>query len=128
MANPITVPAIKVTIPLRPEQIPPGLVPAEPAPVGAPILTVQLAGTNVIVPVHLSGKNARKTLKLLAQHGPDGVNLVVNGTLKPGPQAGTWMVAEASFQSFVKSQATPGAGTSAAEDTGTATNLTHPPK
>ena len=53
MANPITVPAIKVTIPLRPDQIPPGLVPAEPAPVGAPILTVQLAGTNVIVPVHL---------------------------------------------------------------------------
>ena len=78
MGNTVTVPTLKVTIPLRPDQIPPGLVPAEPAPVGNPILTVQLAGTNVIVPVHLSGKNARKTLKLLAQHGA--------GQCQPGGQ------------------------------------------
>ena len=123
VGNIITVPTLKVVIPLRPTDLPPDLVPAEPAPVGAPILTVQLAGTNVIVPVHLSGKNARKTMKLLAQHGPTNVNLVVNGTLKPGPQAGTWMVAEASFQTFIKPQPS-----DATPDTGTAPGLTQPPK
>ena len=108
VGNTVTVPTLKIVIPLRPDQIPPGLVPAEPAPVGAPVLNVQLAGTGMTIPVHLSGKNARKTLKLLAQHGAANVNLVVNGTLKPGPQAGTWMVAEASFQTFIKPPAAPG--------------------
>ena len=70
--------------------------------------------------MQLGGKNARKTLKLLAQHGPDSVNLVVNGTLKPGPQAGTWVIAEASFQTFVKQPPETASGT--------ASNLTQPPK
>ena len=131
MANLITVPALKVTIPLKPDQIPSDLVPAEPLPTGNPVLTVQLAGTGIVVAVHLSGKNARKTMKLLAQHGPGNINLVVNGNLRPGPQAETWMVAEASFQTFIKPQpsdATPNTpGAASASGTG-ASNLTQPPK
>ena len=105
VGNNITVSAVKVTIPLKPADLPANLVPPEPAPTGNPVLNVQLAGTNVVVPVHLSSKNARKTLKLLAQHGADSINLVINGVLKPGVAHGTWMIAEASFQTFVKSSA-----------------------
>ena len=70
-------------------------------------------------------------MKLLAQHGPGNINLVVNGNLRPGPQAETWMVAEASFQTFIKPQpsdATPNTpGAASASGTG-ASNLTQPPK
>ena len=131
MANPVTVPAIKVTVPLKPTDLPADLVPAEPLPTGNPVLTVQLQGTGVIVPVHLSGKNARKTTKLIAQHGADSVNLVINGNLKPGPN-GTWLITEASFQTFIKTQAAPGSGPdksgTSATEAATASNLTQPPK
>ena len=121
MGNPITVPTLKVTVPLKPTDLPADLVPPEPAPVGNPVLTVQLAGTGVILPIQLGGKNARKTLKLLAQHGPDGISLVINGSLKPGPN-GTWLITDASFQSFVKN-------TPAPESTpGTASHQSQPPK
>jgi hypothetical protein len=63
MGNPITVSTLKVTIPLRPDQIPADLVPAEPLPTGSPVLTVQFQGTSVVVPIQLGGKNARKTLR-----------------------------------------------------------------
>ena len=49
MANLITVPTLKVTVPLKPTDLPADLVPAEPAPTGNPVLTVQLQGTSVIV-------------------------------------------------------------------------------
>jgi hypothetical protein len=118
VGNSVTVPALKIVIPLKPADLPANLVPPEPAPVGNPVLAVQLQGTDVVVPVYLSGKNARKTLKTVAQHGAENVNLVINGVLKPGAQGG-WVVAEASFQVFVKSAPTEAAP---------ASNLTRPPQ
>ena len=109
---------LRITIPLKPSDLPATLVPAEPAPVGNPVLNVQLQGTDVVVPVYLSGKNARKTLKTVAQHGAENVNMVVNGVLKPGVQGG-WIVDSASFQVFVKSAPTEAAP---------ASNLTSPPQ
>ena len=118
MGNSVTVSTLKIVIPIKPQDIPATLVPPEPAPVGNPVLNVQLQGTDVVVPVYLSGKNARKTLKTVAQHGAENVNMVVNGVLKPGAQGG-WVVAEASFQVFVKSAPTEAAP---------ASNLISPPQ
>jgi hypothetical protein len=105
VGNCVTVQTLKITIPIKPSDLPATLVPAEPLPTGNPVLNVQLQGTDVVVPVFLSGKNARKTLKTVAQHGAENVNLVINGVLKPGALGG-WVVDSASFQVFVKSAPT----------------------
>ena len=75
----LTVPTIKVVIPVKPTDIPKDLVPPEPSPPGNPVLHIQLAGTDLTIPVHLA-----------------------NGVLKPGIKTGTFMIVEASLQTFTK--------------------------
>jgi hypothetical protein len=103
MPHTITTNTLKITIPLKANQIPKNLVPAEPAPTGNPTLNIQLQDTSTIIPCQLSGKNARKTLKALATQ-PEDTNLVLNGNLTPGIKQGTWQIINASFQVFLKPQ------------------------
>jgi hypothetical protein len=60
-----------------------GLVPPEPQPAGNPTLDVEIEGSPVVMRATLNGKGVRKAIKLIAEHGPDGVNVILAGILKP---------------------------------------------
>jgi hypothetical protein len=98
----LTVPTIKVVIPVKPTDIPKDLVPPEPSPPGNPVLHIQLAGTDLTIPVQLAGKSTRKALRVLATTDPSTVAVTLNGVLKPGIKTGTFMIVEASLQTFTK--------------------------
>jgi hypothetical protein len=66
------------------------------------------------VPVRatLNGKSVRKVLKLIAEHGPDGVNVVLQGILKPPARAGDTCTLECPGLSATVKTPPPGADTS----------------
>jgi hypothetical protein len=98
----ISIGSIKVAIPLKPDRIPADLVPPEPAPAGSPTLTLQLEGTPLLLTVQLNGKTCRKALKQLAECGVDNASALIQGTLVPGPESGTWAVTGGGLQIFDK--------------------------
>jgi hypothetical protein len=63
--------------------LPVDLVPPEPQPAGRAIFEVALEGSGLVLRVECNGKAVRKALKAIAEHGPDGVNLLLQGTIKP---------------------------------------------
>ena len=63
-------------------------VPPEPQPAGRAIFEVALEGSGLVLRVECNGKAVRKALKAIAEHGPDGVNLLLQGTIKPPAQPG----------------------------------------
>ena len=63
-------------------------VPPEPQPAGNPIIELQLEGSPLVVRASLNGKSVRRALKVIAEHGPENVNVVLQGTLKPAAAAG----------------------------------------
>lgn len=89
----ITVPSLKVTIPLRAAQLPPDLVPAD-GPAGEPTIDVVLEGGSLTVRAKLNGKNLRKNLRLIAEQGPDNVAVVLQGALRPPAGTGEPFVLE----------------------------------
>jgi uncharacterized protein YfaQ (DUF2300 family) len=98
----ITVPSLKVAVPLRAAQLPPDLVPAD-GPAGEPTIDVVLEGGSLTVRAKLNGKNLRKNLRLIADAGPDNVTVVLQGTLRPAAGAGEPFVLEsAGLQVSVK--------------------------
>lgn len=66
-----------------------GLVPPEPQPAGNPVICLELEGGSLSVRVVLNGKSVRKAIKAIAEHGTDGVNVVLQGNLRPS-DAGGW--------------------------------------
>jgi hypothetical protein len=60
-----------------------GLVPPEPEPAGNPVIDIELEGSAIVLRAALNGKSVRRALKVIAEHGPDGVNAVLQGNLKP---------------------------------------------
>jgi hypothetical protein len=63
------------------------LVPPEPAAPGFPALEVAIEGGPVIW-CQLNGKSLRRALKQVAELGPDTVNVMLQGNLKPGGEGG----------------------------------------
>jgi len=96
----IQVPGIKVAVPLKPDAIPRNLVPME-GPAGEPILELVLDGSALTIVARLNGKNYRKMLKNIAEHGEDNVAVVLQGVMRD--QGGKLYLEGAGFQVNVKS-------------------------
>jgi hypothetical protein len=65
-----------------------GLVPPEPQPAGNPVIEIEIEGSPMVIRATLNGKSVRRALKVIAEHGPDGVNALLQGNLKPSPPGG----------------------------------------
>src|SRR4028118_449241 len=84
----IRVTSLKVTVPLAAAALPRDLVPME-GPAGDPVLDLVLEGGSLTVRAKLNGKNYRKLLKQVAEHGADQVAVALQGVLRaPGPPGG----------------------------------------
>jgi hypothetical protein len=85
----IPVKGLKVTTLLSPAALPADLVPPEPAPAGNPVIELRVEGSPLRVLAILNGKSVRRALKVIAEHGPDNVNVMLQGNLKapPAPDA-----------------------------------------
>ena len=98
----IHVPGLKVTVPLAAAALPRDLVPPD-GPAGEPTLDLVLEGGSLTVRAKLNGKNYRKLMKQVAEHGADRVAVALQGVLRPPSEAGGPFVLEgAGFQAVVK--------------------------
>ena len=98
----IQVPALKVTVPMAASALPGDLVPME-GPAGEPVLDLVLEGCSLTVRAKLNGKNYRKLLKQVAEHGAENLAVALQGVLRPPESAGGPFVLEgAGFQAVVK--------------------------
>jgi hypothetical protein len=64
-----------------------GLVPPEPQPAGTPVIDLEIEGSPLVIRATLNGKSVRRALKVIAEHGAEGVNAVLQGNLKPATTA-----------------------------------------
>ena len=65
-----------------------GLVPPEPQPAGNPVIDIEIEGSPLVIRATLNGKSVRRALKVVAEHGPEGVNALLQGNLKPATTGG----------------------------------------
>jgi hypothetical protein len=91
----IVLKGMKLNSLIPPASLPADLVPPEPQPAGDPVLDLELEGGSLVVRAKLNGKSVRRALKTIAEHGPDGVNVLVQGNLKPPPSPGEPFVLDA---------------------------------
>ena len=98
----IRVPGLKVTVPLAAEALPLDLVPMD-GPAGEPTLDLVLGDGSLTARAKLNGKNYRKLLKQVAEHGAGNVVVVLQGVLRPPAAPGGPFVLEgAGFQVNLK--------------------------
>jgi hypothetical protein len=98
----IRVAGLKVAVPLSAEALPRDLVPME-GPAGEPTIDLVLEGGSLTARAKLNGKNYRKLLKQVAEHGAGNVVVVLQGVLRPPAAPGGPFVLEgAGFQVNVK--------------------------
>ena len=98
----IRVPGLKVTVPLAADALPRDLVPAD-GPAGEPVLDLVLEDGSLTVRAKLNGKNYRKLLKQVAEHGADRVAVALQGVLRPpSSPGGPFVLDGAGFQAVVK--------------------------
>ncbi|MBV8611448.1 MAG: hypothetical protein JO034_28895 [Singulisphaera sp.] len=75
---------LKVMQPIPAELVPRDLVPPD-GPAGNPAITLELEGVGPVCTAVFNGKSYRRMLKALTERGPEGVTILLQGTLKPGP-------------------------------------------
>ena len=98
----IRIRTLKLTIPLDAAALPGDLVPRE-GPAGEPVLDLVLEGGALTVRAKLNGKNYRKLMKQVAEHGADRMAVALQGVLRPPSEPGGPFVLEgAGFQAVVK--------------------------
>lgn len=83
---------VKINTLLPPASLPADLVPPEPAPAGTPEIDLEIEGTPLVLRAALNGKSVRRALKTIAEHGPDNVNVLLQGNLKPGTAGGPYLL------------------------------------
>jgi hypothetical protein len=106
----IPVASLKVAVPLAADALPPDLVPME-GPAGEPTIDLVLEGGSLTVRARINGKNYRKMLKQVAEHGADNMAVALQGVLRPPPAPGQPFVLEgAGFQAVVKAPKPAGQG------------------
>src|SRR3954465_14456510 len=106
----IRVPSLKVPVPLTADALPRDLVPAD-GPAGEPVLDLVLEGGALTVRAKLNGKNYRKLLKQVDEHGASNLAVALQGVLRPPAEAGGPFVLEgAGFQAVVKTPRPPEPG------------------
>jgi hypothetical protein len=83
----IQVRGLKVTTLANPAELI-GLVPDEPAPAGDVVLDLAVTDTPLVVRARISGKGVRRGLKVIAEHGTENVNALLQGNLRAAAAAG----------------------------------------
>ena len=109
----ITIPVkgLKINTLLPPAALPADLVPPEPQPAGTPSISLALEGSPFVVRASLNGKSVRRALKVIAEHGVDNVNVVLQGNLKPAATPdGPYLLDAAGLAATPKVKAEPGGG------------------
>src|SRR3954463_3851720 len=97
----IRVTGLKVAVPLPADALPHDLVPMD-GPAGEPTIDLVLDG-GLTAEAKINGKNYRKLLKQVAEHGAGNVAVVLQGVLRPPAAPGQSFVLEgAGFQVNVK--------------------------
>src|SRR4051794_41023662 len=96
----IRVNGLKVAVPLRAADVPRDLVPME-GPAGEPVIELALEGSGLVVRAKFNGKNYRKMLRTIDEHGADNVAVVLQGLLRPA-EGGGYMLEGAGFEVNVK--------------------------
>ena len=79
---------VKINTLLPPAALPADLVPPEPQPAGNPAVELEIEGTSLVMRAVLNGKSVRRALKTIAELGPDNVNVLLQGNLRPAAAAG----------------------------------------
>jgi hypothetical protein len=79
---------VKVNTLLPPAALPADLVPPEPQPAGNPVIELEIEGTPLVLRVVLNGKSVRRALKTIAEHGPENVNVLLQGNLRAAAAPG----------------------------------------
>ena len=79
---------VKVNTLLPPAALPADLVPPEPLPAGSPVVELEIEGTPLVLRAVLNGKSVRRALKAIAELGPDNVNVLLQGNLRPAAEPG----------------------------------------
>src|SRR5690348_18401191 len=79
---------VKVNTLLPPAALPADLVPAEPQPAGNPTVELEIEGTPLVLRAVLNGEFVRRALKTIAKPGPDNVNVLLQGNLRPAAAPG----------------------------------------
>ena len=98
----LQVPGLKVAVPLAADALPRDLVPMD-GPAGEPTLELVLEGGALTARARLNGKNCRKLLKQVAEHGAGNVAVILQGVLRPPAAPGGPFVLEgAGFQVNIK--------------------------
>src|SRR4051794_2118926 len=95
----IRVKGLKVAVPLRSDEVPRDLVPMD-GPAAEPVIELALEGSSLTVRAKFNGKNYRKMLKTIDEHGAHNVAVVLQGTLRP--DQGGYTLDGAGFQVNVK--------------------------
>ncbi len=98
----IRVPSLKVAVPMAAEMLPADLVPPD-GPAGEPVIELVLEGGSLAVRAKINGKNYRKMMKQVAEHGAGNMAVALQGVLRPAAEVGGPFVLEgAGFQAVVK--------------------------
>jgi hypothetical protein len=79
---------VKVNTLLPPAALTADLVPPEPQPAGNPVVELEIEGTPLVMRAVLNGKSVRRAIKTIAEHGPDNVNVLLQGNLRPAAAPG----------------------------------------
>ena len=74
---------VKVNTLLPPAALSADLVPPEPQPAGNPAVELEIEGTPLVMRAVLNGKSVRRAIKTIAELGPDNVNVLLQGNLRP---------------------------------------------
>ena len=98
----IRVPSWKVTVPLAADLLPRDLVPMD-GPAGEPSIDLVLDGASLTARAKINGKNYRKMIKQIDDHGAANVVVVLQGVLRPpAGQSAPYVLEGAGFQVNVK--------------------------
>lgn len=97
----VAVRAIKVTVPLQPEDLPREGVPMD-GPIGDVEWSIALEGGALQLAARFNGKNYRRMLKTIDANGAN-VSVVLQGTLKAAAVGQPLVLDSAGFQVIVKS-------------------------
>jgi hypothetical protein len=74
---------VKVNTLLPPAALTADLVPPEPQPAGNPVVELEIEGSPLVMRAILNGKSVRRAIKTIAELGPDNVNVLLQGNLRP---------------------------------------------
>ena len=79
---------VKVNTLLPPAALSADLVPPEPQPAGNPVVELEIEGSPLVLRAVLNGKSVRRAIKTIAELGPENVNVLLQGNLRPAAAPG----------------------------------------